>query len=99
MEQFAVEARHLTKRFGGFTAVDEVSFGVRPGEIVGFLGLNGAGKTTTLRMVLGLLAPSSGEASVLGIESVRDRASLFQRVGYLPDAPTFYEYLRGREIL
>ena len=65
---YAVEARDLTKTFGSFTAVDHVSFAVRAGEIFAFLGANGSGKTTTIRMLCGILAPTSGEGQVLGFD-------------------------------
>jgi len=62
-----IEVRNLTKRFGSFTAVDDLSFAVEPGRITGFLGPNGAGKTTTLRMLLGLVRPTSGSATIGGL--------------------------------
>ena len=68
MAMNAIEARRLTKRFGDFVAVDDVSFDVAAGEIFGFLGSNGAGKSTTIRMLCGLLRPSSGTARVGGID-------------------------------
>ena len=71
MNEYAVEVVNLTKQFDSFTAVDGISFAVREGEIFGFLGPNGAGKTTTIRMLLGLLRPTSGSATVLGYDIVR----------------------------
>ena len=71
MDEYAVEVVNLTKQFDSFTAVDHISFAVREGEIFGFLGPNGAGKTTTIRMLLGLLRPTSGSATVLGYDIVR----------------------------
>ncbi len=67
----AIQVEKLTRRFGEFVAVDHVSFDVQPGEIVGYLGPNGCGKTTTIRMLLGLLLPSEGRASVLGFDAAR----------------------------
>jgi ABC-2 type transport system ATP-binding protein len=91
--QPAVTAHNLTKRFGDFTAVDRVSFDVRRGEIFGFLGPNGAGKTTTIRMMLGLLTPTSGSVDVLGV-SVADRpAAIRPRVGYMAQAFSLYDDL------
>ena len=94
----AVEVRDLTKRYGnGVVAVDGISLTVRPGEIYGFLGPNGAGKTTTLRMLLGLVAPTEGRASVLGHDPGDPRA--LSRIGALVEGPAFYPYLSGRDNL
>ena len=93
-----VETRDLTKRYGPrIVAVDRVSLTVRRGEVYGFLGPNGAGKTTTLRMLLGLVRPTSGTASVLG-RPPGDPESL-ARVGALVESPAFYPYLSGRDNL
>jgi ABC-2 type transport system ATP-binding protein len=89
---------HLTRRYGAFTAVDDVSFEVRPGTVAGFLGPNGAGKSTTLRMLVGLTRPSSGEATVLG----RPYAQLpnpGRSVGVLLDASAQHGGRTGREVL
>jgi len=94
-----VELRGLTKRYGEFAAVEGVDLDVAAGEVVSLLGPNGAGKTTTLRMLMGILQPSAGSARVLGLDCFADRAELMRRVGYLPDEPVFYDYLRGREVL
>jgi ABC-2 type transport system ATP-binding protein len=88
----AIETRDLTKRYGPVLAVDRLSMHVEPGEIYGFLGLNGAGKTTTIRMVLGMIAPSSGQASVLG-QAIRGAKGPWQAVGYLVENPTAYREL------
>jgi ABC-2 type transport system ATP-binding protein len=90
---------HLTKRYGEFTAVSGLDLVVRRGEVFGFLGPNGAGKTTTIRMMMGILVPSGGRAMIDGLDCQADRVELKRRVGYLPDNPVFYDYLRGREIL
>lgn len=87
----------LTKRYGDRVAVDGVSMTVRRGEVYGFLGHNGAGKTTTLRMVLGLVRPTAGRASVLGRPA--GRADVTARVGALVEGPGFYPYLSGRDNL
>jgi len=87
----------LTKRYGDRVAVDGVSLTVRRGEIYGFLGPNGAGKTTTLRMLLGLVRPTSGAASVLGARP--GSPGVLRRVGSLIEGPGFYPYLSGRENL
>jgi ABC-2 type transport system ATP-binding protein len=89
----AVETVELTKQFDHFTAVDRVSFTVRRGEIFGFLGPNGAGKTTTIRMLLGLLAPTAGRATVLGFDVVRQTAEIRQRIGYMSQRFSLYNDL------
>lgn len=86
----AIEVRDLTRRFGDFTAVDRVSFEVGTGEIFGFLGPNGAGKTTTLKMLTGLLRPTSGEARVAGLDSAKQSAELRSRIGYMSQKFSLY---------
>ena len=90
---------HLSKRFGGFTAVDDVSLTVAAGEIYGFLGPNGAGKTTTIKMLAGLLLPSSGSITINGHDLGRSPASGKRATGYIPDRPFLYEKLTGDEYL
>jgi ABC-2 type transport system ATP-binding protein len=92
-----VQTHELTKRYGDRLAADRVSMTVRRGEVYGFLGPNGAGKTTTLRMILGLIRPSSGSARVLG--SPAGTAEVTARVGALVEGPGFYPYLSGRDNL
>jgi len=89
----------LSKDYGSFVAVRNLVFSVAHGEVFGFLGPNGAGKTTTIRMLMGILVPTSGRAAIAGLDCQRDRIEVKRRVGYLPDAPIFYDFLRGREIL
>jgi ABC-2 type transport system ATP-binding protein len=89
----AIEVRHLTRRFGDFVAVNDVSFDVREGEIFGFLGSNGAGKSTTIRMLCGLLQPTSGTATVGGIDVVRDPEGVKRRIGYMSQRFSLYETL------
>jgi ABC-type multidrug transport system ATPase subunit len=93
----AVRTEHLTKTYGGHVAVERVSLTVRRGEVYGFLGPNGAGKTTTLRMVLGLIRPTGGSATVLGHPAGSPAAN--RRVGALIEGPGFYPYLSGRDNL
>lgn len=83
----------LTKRFGDFTAVDHISFDVKAGEVVGYLGPNGSGKTTTMRMLLGLLRPSEGEGSVLGYDIRRETEQIRQEVGYMSQKFALYNDL------
>ncbi|AXR79733.1 ABC-type multidrug transport system, ATPase component [Natrarchaeobaculum sulfurireducens] len=97
----AIELVDLTKRYGETTANDEVTFDVGSGEIFGYLGPNGAGKTTTIRLLLGLIKPTSGTATVLGAD-IRDRRALTEakaNIGYLPDDLGFEERLTGRQVL
>ncbi len=86
----AVRVRNLTRRFGDFTAVDDVSFDVREGEIFAFLGPNGAGKTTTIKMLIGLLQPTSGEATVAGVDARTGGDALRQRIGYMSQLFSLY---------
>jgi len=76
-----IETNGLTKRFGNFKAVDSVSLTVKKGEIYGFLGLNGAGKTTTIRMLLGMIRPSSGHAFIMGKKVNADNSTLWKSTG------------------
>ncbi len=92
----AIVARNLTKRYGRTAAVDDVSFAIGRGEIVGFLGPNGAGKTTTLRMLAGLIRPTGGEGRVLG---ERVPGPGLRRVGTMIEEPSFYPYMTGRDNL
>ncbi|MGB8223093.1 MAG: ABC transporter ATP-binding protein [Polyangiales bacterium] len=100
-----IEVEGLSRRYGRRIAVNEVSFRVQPGEIVGFLGPNGAGKTTTLRMLTGYLAPTSGEIRIDGIDAVSDSIRARARLGYMPEGVPLYremrvcEYLRHRGAL
>jgi ABC-2 type transport system ATP-binding protein len=93
----AVTVRELTRRFGAFLAVDRVSFDVEEGEIFGFLGSNGAGKSTTIRMLCGLLKPSSGSAIVGGLDVGRDPEGVKRRIGYMSQRFSLYELLTVEE--
>lgn len=95
----AISARQLTRRFGDFTAVDHISFEVQPGKVVGYLGPNGSGKTTTIRMLLGLLRPTSGEASVLGFDSARQSEQVRAASGYMSQKFALYDDLTAEENL
>ena len=89
----AIEVKHLSRRFGAFVAVNDVSFNVATGEIFGFLGSNGAGKSTTIRMLSGLLQPSSGTAIVGGIDVTADPEGVKRRIGYMSQKFSLYELL------
>ncbi len=88
-----IEVKDLTRTFGAFTAVDAVTFDVERGEIFGFLGANGAGKTTCMRMLTGLLAPSSGDASVAGYDVYKETEQIKRHIGYMSQRFSLYEDL------
>jgi ABC-2 type transport system ATP-binding protein len=94
-----LEARALTKRFGGTLAVDDVSFHVSRGEILGYLGPNGSGKSTTVNMVVGLLEPTSGSVTLDGRTLSEDPAGYHQKIGYVPEEPYLYTHLTAIEYL
>lgn len=91
--------RHLTKKYGEFTAVDDLSLTVREGAIFGFLGHNGAGKTTTISMLTTLILPSGGSASIGGLDVVKDNLKVRQILGYLPESVMLYENLTAYDNL
>jgi ABC-2 type transport system ATP-binding protein len=94
-----IEVRNLSKRFVGRTAVDDISFSVGKGEIVGFLGPNGAGKTTTMRMLTGYLPPNSGAASIAGHDVFSDSIRARREIGYMPESVPLYDDMRVEEYL
>lgn len=94
-----LEVKNLTKRFRGLTAVDNVSFHIRPGEILGYLGPNGSGKSTTVKIITGLLEPSEGEVLLHGRTIVDDPIAFKARLGYVPEEPYLYTHLSGAEYL
>jgi len=95
----AIVVQDLTRDFGKFRAVDRVSFEVNKGEIFGFLGPNGAGKSTTIRMLNGLLLPTSGSGSVAGYDIVRESEAIKQHIGYMSQRFSLYEDLTAEENL
>ncbi|HQK26022.1 MAG TPA: ABC transporter ATP-binding protein, partial [Synergistaceae bacterium] len=95
----AVDVRGLTKRYGNFSAVEDLSLGVPRGQVYGFLGPNGSGKSTTIRMLCGLLAPSGGEGTVLGVDFRKNPKELRQRIGYMSQKFSLYADLTVLENL
>ena len=94
-----LEVCSLTKRFNGIPVVEDVSFTVKPGEILGYVGPNGAGKSTTVKMIIGLLEPSEGQIRFQGRSVIEDLAGFQSRIGYVPEEPHLYPHLSGREYL
>ena len=94
-----IELRNLTKKFGNFTAVDNLSLTVERGEFFGFLGPNGAGKTTTIKMMTGLFTPTSGDVYINGYDAFAKPIETKQTFAYVPDQPFLYDKLTGREFL
>jgi len=97
--QTAIEVRELEKRFGAFVAVDRISFSVATGEIFGFLGANGSGKSTTIRMLCGILSPTSGRGTVAGYDIVRQSEQVKHAIGYMSQKFSLYEDMTPRENL
>jgi ABC-2 type transport system ATP-binding protein len=94
-----IEIKNLTKRFAQHTAVDDLSFSVQAGEVLGFLGPNGAGKSTTMKMLTGFLAPTSGTASILGFDIQKDTLKAQRQIGYLPEGAPCYGDMTVRSFL
>ena len=97
MSDLAISAKGLTRTFGDFTAVDHIDLNVKQGEIFGFLGANGAGKTTAMKMLTGLLSPSSGEAKVSGFDVYTDAEKIKKRIGYMSQKFSLYDDLTPEE--
>lgn len=97
MSALAIDAHGLTRRFGEFVAVNDVTFHVAQGEVFGFLGANGAGKTTAMRMLIGLLAPSAGSATVAGHDIESDAEGVRRRIGYMSQKFSLYDDLTVQE--
>src|SRR5437899_1549058 len=94
-----LQARGLTKRYGGLLALNGVSFEIHPGEIVGYLGPNGSGKSTTVNLVVGLLEPSAGAISLCGASLSEEPVVYKRRIGYVPEEPFLYTHLTAGEYL
>src|SRR6476469_4532428 len=94
-----IEVQHLTKRYGRVTAVDDLTFKVERGEILGFLGPNGAGKTTTMRILTGYMPATEGHATVAGFDVFNQPIEAKRRTGYLPETPPLYPEMTVREYL
>lgn len=99
MQQPAIEVINLTKRFGKLTAVNNISFSIKPGEIFGFLGANGSGKSTTIRMLCGILTPTSGSGRVLGFDIATQTEKIKQNIGYMSQKFSLYDELTVDENL
>jgi ABC-2 type transport system ATP-binding protein len=94
-----LDVRHITKRYGGLTAVNDVSFSVKPGEVLGYLGPNGSGKSTTVKMITGLMPPTTGTIAFDGQDIADDLIGYKAQVGYVPEEAHVYTYLTGPEYL
>ena len=97
--KIVITAKHLTKVYGTFNAVDDLSFTIEEGHIYGFLGPNGAGKSTTLNIITGCLAPTSGEVSIDSLDIYENSKEAKKRIGYLPEIPPLYIDQTPREYL
>ena len=96
---YAIEVSNITKKFNNFTAVDNISFSIKCGEIFGFLGPNGAGKTTTIKMLTTLLNPTEGKIRIFGVDLSKNPLELKKRMGYMPDVPGFYDEMKASDIM
>jgi len=94
-----IEVQHLSKRYGPFTAVDNVSFRAETGETLGFLGPNGAGKTTTIKMLMGLAPPTSGSIRLLGLPMPEESLAIKRQIGLVPDETLLFDHLTGGEFI
>src|SRR5690606_10872436 len=99
MSSYVIETNNLTKKYKNQTVVDKLNMKVQQGEIYGFLGPNGAGKTTTIRMLLGLIRPTSGDIKIFSQNLTQNRISILSKIGSLVETPTFYGHLTGYENL
>jgi polyether ionophore transport system ATP-binding protein len=94
-----VRTDRLTKRYGRATALDALDLSIEPGEVLGYLGPNGAGKSTTIALLLGLIRPTSGSATIFGLDAWRDAAAIHRRAAYVPSEASLWPSLTGAEAL
>ena len=99
MEHLCLETKDLTKKFGKFTALDHVNLQLRQGEVFGYIGPNGAGKTTTIRLLLGILKPTEGNAKIFGLDPWKDAVEIHKRVAYVPGEMNLWDSLTGGEVI
>jgi ABC-2 type transport system ATP-binding protein len=99
MENVILQTRGLTKRYGSFAALDSLDLTVQKGEVLGYLGPNGAGKTTTIRLLLGLIKPTSGGAEIFGLDAQKQKIAVHKRLAYVPGEATLWPQLTGAETL
>jgi ABC-2 type transport system ATP-binding protein len=97
--QYAVNLQNVTKRYNEIVAVNNINLTINTGEIFALLGPNGSGKSTTLKMLMGLVQPTAGDVTVLGIDVDKDAVAIKRQVGYVPESPNVYEFLTGIEYL
>lgn len=95
----AIETKNLTKYYGKNRGILELNLGVEEGDFFGFIGPNGAGKSTTIRILLGLITPTGGEAGILGLACGRSRTQILQNIGYMPSEAFFYDHMRVKEVI
>ncbi len=94
-----IELKNITRKYGNFLAVDNINLVVPKGEVFGFIGPNGAGKTTTIKMLGGIISPSSGQVKICGIDMTKEPEEAKRKIGFIPDRPFLYEKLTGMEFL
>jgi len=99
MSDTILETKGLTKRYSGVAALDNLDLAVQQGEVLGYLGPNGAGKTTTIRLLLGLIKPTAGSATIFGLDSQKDKLAIHKRLAYVPGEATLWPFLTGAETL
>ncbi len=97
--QYAIETKHLVKRYGGFTALNDLSIHVPAGKVYGFLGKNGSGKTTTIRIIMGLVKADLGNVKIFGADISKERSNAIRKIGAIVETPGAYENLSAAENL
>ena len=99
MNEQMIALNHMTKNYGKHRGVNDLSFSVNEGEVFGFIGPNGAGKSTTIRALMGLIRPTSGSASIFGMDCWKNASVIAQNVGYLPSEDSYYKNMKVQELL